>query len=74
MKKTIAKKLILKYKELNKASSSMHRFNNESNGDKEDLEESNSLKPSTKEETKLVKGSNKVAPEGAKPKKNPFAK
>ena len=55
---------------LKKVPSAFKHQVNESHDDKDDIEESNSLKPSTKEETKLHRQkNNKVAPEGKESEK-----
>lgn len=59
---------------LKKTPSTFKIHHNESQDEKEDIEESNSLKPSTKEEPKPGKKNNKIVPENIKDKRKSFAK
>lgn len=59
---------------IKKTPSTFKMHHNESQDEKEDIEESNSLKPSTKEEPKSGKKNNKIVPENVKDKKKSFSK
>ena len=64
----------IELKEPKKANTRFKSQHNESQDEKDDIEESNSLKPSTKEELKNAKNKNKVAPEKPVEKPNAFKK